>query len=225
MGRRNRKNRDSDDDEGIGKAELEWMMKRQKTTNNDNDVSKSSTTTTTSEEQDKVERMRLKKAQRKAKQKAKKMALKQEEAIQQSKRQAEKALHDKQKRDLEKKKKKLKKETGSQEYKTLAKGVKYQDLVIGKGIPVKHRKKIRVSYTLRSKSHTSGKIIDLSHNFGFRVGKGEVIKGWDIGLEGMKVGGSRRLIVPPGAGYGNKDVGAGKGGDLYFQIELLHVAP
>ena len=46
------------------------------------------------------------------------------------------------------------------------------------------RKKIRVSYTLRSKSHTSGKIIDSSHNFGFRVGKGEVIKGWDIGLEG-----------------------------------------
>lgn len=40
------------------------------------------------------------------------------------------------------------------------------------------------------------------------------------------VGGSRRLIVPPGAGYGlYKDVGAGKGGDLYFQIELLHVAP
>ena len=87
------------------------------------------------------------------------------------------------------------------------------------------RKKIRVSYTLRSKSYTSGKIIDSSHNFGFRVGKGEVIKGWDIGLEGMKVGGSRRLIVPPGAGYGQKDVGAGKGGDLYFQIELLHVAP
>ena len=88
------------------------------------------------------------------------------------------------------------------------------------------RKKIRVSYTLRSKSYTSGKIIDSSHNFGFRVGKGEVIKGWDIGLEGMKVGGSRRLIVPPGAGYGlYKDVGAGKGGDLYFQIELLHVAP
>jgi len=240
MGRRNRKNRDSED-EGIDQAELEWMRKRQKTTvttsnNSDttssdinkepkaNDVSKSSTTATTSEEQDKIERMRLKKVKKKARQKEKKMALKQEEAIQHSKRQAEKALHDKQKKDLDKKKKKLK-ETGSQEYKTLAKGVKYQDLVIGKGMPVGHRKKVRVSYTLRSKSHTSGKIIDSSHNFGFRVGKGEVIKGWDIGLEGMKVGGSRRLIVPPGAGYGNKDVGAGKGGDLYFQIELLHVAP
>ena len=218
------------------------MRKRQKTTRNNNDttssdineepkandVSKSSTNTTTSEEQDKdkIERMRLKKAQKKSMQKEKKMALKQEEARQQSKRQAEKAVHDKQKKDLEKKKKNLKKETGSQEYKTLAKGVKYQDLVIGKGMPVQHRKKVRVSYTLRAKSHTSGKIIDSSRNFGFRIGKGEVIKGWDIGLEGMRVGGSRRLIVPPGAGYGhNKDVGAGKGGELYFQIELLHVAP
>ena len=235
MGRRNRKNRDSED-EGIDQAELEWMRKRQKTTNNDttssdinkepkaNDLSKSSTTATTSEEQDKIERMRLKKAQKKIRQKEKKMALKQEEARQQSKRQAEKALHDKQKKDLDNNKKKLK-ETGSQEYKTLAKGVKYQDLVIGKGIPVGHRKKVRVSYTLRSKSHTSGKIIDSSRNFGFRVGKGEVIQGWDIGLEGMRVGGSRRLIVPPGAGYGQKDIGAGKGGNLFFQIELLHVAP
>ena len=162
MGRRNRKNRDSED-EGIDKAELEWMRKRQKTTttsnNSDttssdinkepkaNDVSKSSTTATTSEEQDKIERMRLKKVQKKAKQKAKKMALKQEEASKIKAEKAEKALHDKQKKDLDKKKKKLKKETGSQEYKTLAKGVKYQDLVIGKGMPVQHRK-VRVCIVL-----------------------------------------------------------------------------
>jgi FKBP-type peptidyl-prolyl cis-trans isomerase len=57
------------------------------------------------------------------------------------------------------------------------------------------------------------------------LGKGEVISGWDIGLEGMKVGGVRRLIVPSGAGYGNKDVGAGRGADLYFEVELLYVAP
>ena len=53
-----------------------------------------------------------------------------------------------------------------------------------------------------------------------------MIKGWDIGLQDMRVGGTRRLVVPPSAGYGfNKDVGAGRGADLYFQIELLHVAP
>ena len=107
-------------------------------------------------------------------------------------------------------------------FKVLAKGVRCQDLIVGNGRMVEDRKKVRVSYVLRAKSHTTGKIIDSSHNFGFRVGRGEVIKGWDIGLEGMRVGGSRRLIVPPEAGYGrNKDVGAGKGAELFFQIELL----
>ena len=113
-----------------------------------------------------------------------------------------------------------------QQYTSVAMGVKYQDLIIGKGPAVQHRKKVRVSYTLRAKSHTTGKILDSSANFGFRLGKGEVIKGWDIGLQDMRVGGTRRLVVPPSAGYGfNKDVGAGRGADLYFQIELLHVAP
>ena len=108
---------------------------------------------------------------------------------------------------------------------TLAMGVQCQDMITGKGHIAEDRKKVHVSYTLRSKSHTSGKILDSSGNFGFRIGKGEVVKGWDVGLRGMRVGGVRRLLVPPAAGYGNKDVGAGRGGDLYFQIELLHVAP
>lgn len=111
------------------------------------------------------------------------------------------------------------------QYVTLARGVRCMDLSIGRGPTVVHRKNVRVSYTLRSKSHASGKVLDSSGNFGFHFGKGEVIKGWDIGLVGMKVGGVRRLVVPPSAGYGNRDVGAGAGGDLYFQIELLHVAP
>ena len=42
---------------------------------------------------------------------------------------------------------------------------------------------------------------------------------------GSKLGGVRRLIVPPEAGYGNKDIGGGRGAILYFEIELLHVAP
>jgi FKBP-type peptidyl-prolyl cis-trans isomerase len=108
---------------------------------------------------------------------------------------------------------------------TLAMGVQCQDMITGKGHIAEDRKKVHVSYTLRSKSHTSGKILDSSGNFGFRIGKGEVVKGWDVGLRGMRVGGVRHLLVPPAAGYGNKDVGAGRGGDLYFQIELLHVAP
>ena len=131
-----------------------------------------------------------------------------------------------QKEQESEKKKKSKEKHATQSFRTLNKGVKYLDLVLGKGPMVQHRKKVRVSYTLRAKSHTTGKILDSSNNFGFRLGKGEVIQGWDIGLEGMKVGGIRRLIVPSSAGYGsNKDVGAGRGADLYFEIELLHVAP
>ncbi len=108
---------------------------------------------------------------------------------------------------------------------TLTKGVRYKDVSIGKGPIVVHRKNVRVSYTLRSKSHISGKILDSSSNFGFHFGKGEVIKGWDLELVGMKVRGVRRLVVPLSVGYGNRDIGAGNGGDLYFEIELLHVAP
>lgn len=101
----------------------------------------------------------------------------------------------------------------------------YQDLRIGRGPPIRHRKNTTVSYTLRAKSHSVGKVLDAGKSFSFRFGKGEVIKGWDIGLEGMRVGGVRRLIVKAGMGYGKRDVGAGRGGDLFFEVELLRVAP
>lgn len=100
------------------------------------------------------------------------------------------------------------------------KGVQYQDIVIGKGPVVQDRKKIHVKYTLR-KATATGKVIDSSDMFGFRIGKGEVIQGWDIGLEGMKQGGIRHLLIPPEAGYGQKDIGAGKGGMLFFKVTLL----
>ena len=100
------------------------------------------------------------------------------------------------------------------------KGVQYQDIVVGKGPMVQDRKKVYVKYTLRKLNET-GKIIDSSEQFGFRIGKGEVIEGWDIGLEGMKQGGIRHLIIPPEAGYGKKDIGAGKGGMLFFKVILL----
>ena len=50
---------------------------------------------------------------------------------------------------------------------------------------------------------------------------GEVIEGWEIGLQGMKQGGIRHIIVPPKAGYGTKDIGAGVGATLYFEVTLL----
>lgn len=79
---------------------------------------------------------------------------------------------------------------------------------------------MRVSYKLHAKNKT-GKVIDSSSNFGFCMGKGEVISGWEIGLLRMRQGGTRHLIVPPAAGYGNQNIGAGSGGLLYFEITLL----
>ncbi|GFH43836.1 hypothetical protein CTEN210_00309 [Chaetoceros tenuissimus] len=106
---------------------------------------------------------------------------------------------------------------------TLAYGVKYKDVIVGKGEEeADDRSLVTVSYKLKGYKGT-GAIIDSSKNFTFRVGKGEVIKGWDIGVVGMKVGGRRQLIVPPKAGYGSEDIGAGPGAVLFFDITLLHM--
>jgi len=102
---------------------------------------------------------------------------------------------------------------------TLRLGVKYKDLVVGTGKMLQDGSLITVKYEL-----TSGKLvtpIDSSNNFTFVVGKGEVIQGWDIGLVGMRVGGRRKLTVPPKAGYGAKDIGGGCGAELFFDITLL----
>lgn len=108
---------------------------------------------------------------------------------------------------------------------TLQMGVQYKDIVVGVGLPaekvVKKGSLLTVSYKL-----TGGKfntVIDSSKNFKFRVGKGEVIQGWDIGVIGMKQGGRRKLVVPPKAGYGSQDIGAGPGGILHFDITVLAI--
>ncbi|KAL7553157.1 hypothetical protein ACHAWF_017726 [Thalassiosira exigua] len=174
---------------------------------------------------DGLERLKSKKRRQKERRREKKAqaAAAAEEARRRSV-EAERAANDARRREQERKRK-MREAPPREEYVALAKGVRCRDLVVGKGPPARDRKKVRVSYTLRSKSHASGKVLDGSSNFGFRLGKGEVVEGWDIGLRDMRVGGVRRLVVPPGAGYGRRDVGAGKGADLYFQIELLHVAP
>lgn len=222
MGRRSNRRREDDEDDGL---ERTWIQSRQVAKRQKTEDNSSQTPHQPSEDSsEKIERMRLKKQRQKEKRSAKKAEASAATAIiHQSNRESQKALHNKKEKEKEKKKK-MNQSSKQQQFSTLAMGVKYQDLVIGKGHVVQHRKKVRVSYTLRAKSHTSGKILDSSANFPFRAGKGEVIKGWDIGLKDMRGGGIRRLIVPPGAGYKNKDVGAGKGADLYFQIELLHVA-
>ena len=78
---------------------------------------------------------------------------------------------------------------------------------VGKGPFVQDRKAVRVSYVGKL---LSGKTFDKSGSkpLRFTLGKGEVIKGWDIGVAGMRVGSRRRITVPPKAGYGAQAAGA-----------------
>ena len=105
---------------------------------------------------------------------------------------------------------------------TLEMGVKYKDVTIGKGpTVVTDNSLLTVMYKLKS---GKGLLIDSSKKFVFRVGRGNVIRGWDIGVIRMKVGGTRKLIVPPKAGYQGRDIGAGPGALLYFDITVLSCA-
>jgi FKBP-type peptidyl-prolyl cis-trans isomerase len=109
---------------------------------------------------------------------------------------------------------------GTDDWQTLRLGVKYRDVQLGNGPIVQDSKMVHINYTLRAK-HASGKVVDSGSNFRFRMGKGEVIKGWDIGLSGMRQGSIRQLLVPPEAGYGKKNITAGRGVTLFFEINLL----
>lgn len=101
------------------------------------------------------------------------------------------------------------------------------DLVVGTGAEATDGKKVTVHYTLWLERNE--KRVESSHDQKkpktFRLGAGHVIKGWDLGVPGMKVGGKRKLILPPELGYG----GAGAppsipgGATLIFEIELLDV--
>src|ERR1700719_369621 len=107
------------------------------------------------------------------------------------------------------------------------------ELKVGSGAPIAAGQKAVVQYTgwlyETSAPDKKGKEFDSSRNsgqpFSFVVGAGQVIKGWDQGVVGMKVGGRRRLTIPADLGYG--DIGAGgvipPGAALVFDIELVAI--
>jgi peptidylprolyl isomerase len=79
-------------------------------------------------------------------------------------------------------------------------------------------------------AHSTGEEFDASYNRGtplqFRIGVGQVIQGWDEGVEGMKVGGRRQLVIPPHLGYGDRGAGGviKPGETLVFVVDLLEVS-
>jgi len=99
-----------------------------------------------------------------------------------------------------------------------------EDLKVGEGSEVVKYNIVTVNYTGWL---TDGTKFDSSLNpgrspFRFTVGGGQVIKGWDEGLIGMKVGGKRKLTIPPSMGYGNQDMGViPSNSTLIFEIDLL----
>ncbi len=100
------------------------------------------------------------------------------------------------------------------------------DIVVGEGDEAVSGKRVKVHYT---GTLTDGKKFDSSHDrrqpFGFMLGAGEVIKGWDQGVAGMRVGGKRKLVIPPELGYGPRGYPPviPPNATLVFEVELLAV--
>uniref|UniRef100_A0A7S0WTS9 FK506-binding protein n=1 Tax=Chlamydomonas leiostraca TaxID=1034604 RepID=A0A7S0WTS9_9CHLO len=107
-------------------------------------------------------------------------------------------------------------------------GFEIEDVAMGpaNGKLAKAGKKVAVRYTGRLKNN--GKVFDSTKGkatFTFRLGVGEVIKGWDQGVEGMRVGDKRRIVVPPAMGYGSSGVRGAipPNATLEFDVELVDV--
>ena len=103
-----------------------------------------------------------------------------------------------------------------------------EDITVGDGDEAKAGNTVSVHYV--GVAHSSGEEFDASYNRGtplkFQLGIGQVISGWDQGVQGMKVGGRRKLVIPPHLGYGDRGAGGViKGGEtLIFVVDLLGVS-
>jgi FKBP-type peptidyl-prolyl cis-trans isomerase FkpA len=105
-------------------------------------------------------------------------------------------------------------------------GMEFIDIQVGTGDEAQSGKQVTVHYTGWL---TDGKKFDSSRDrrdpFQFALGRGQVIKGWDEGVNGMRVGGQRRLIIPPSLGYGQRGAPGAipPNATLIFDVELLKV--
>jgi len=104
-------------------------------------------------------------------------------------------------------------------------GLKYEDLVEGTGESPRPGQMVVVHYTgTLEDGKKFDSSLDRGRPFEFAIGQGRVIKGWDEGVMSMKVGGKRRLIIPPALGYGNRDLGViPPNSTLIFEVELLEL--
>ncbi len=106
-------------------------------------------------------------------------------------------------------------------------GLKHIELKAGEGAEAKAGQTVEVHYTgwLLENGTKFDSSLDRGTPFKFRLGEGQVIKGWDEGVAGMKIGEKRKLIIPPALGYGPKGAGGviPPNATLIFEVELLGV--
>jgi peptidylprolyl isomerase len=105
-------------------------------------------------------------------------------------------------------------------------GLSYIDETIGTGAQPQTGNTVTVHYSGFLKDGTKfDSSVDRNKPFSFTIGYGQVIKGWDEGVATMKVGGKRKLIIPPELGYGSRGAGGviPPNADLVFDVELLGV--
>ena len=116
---------------------------------------------------------------------------------------------------------------------TTPSGLTYEDTVSGSGEEASAGQRVKVHYTGwlydPTASNNRGKKFDSSKDrgqpFGFSLGAGEVIRGWDEGVQGMKVGGTRVLTIPADLGYGERGAGGviPPNATLVFEVDLISV--
>ena len=112
-------------------------------------------------------------------------------------------------------------------------GLKIEDITVGKGGEAKKGQEIQVHYTgwlfddeaPENKGEKFDSSKDRDEPFDFPLGAGMVIQGWEEGFAGMKEGGTRRLVIPPHMGYGERGAGGAipPNATLLFEVELIKV--
>ncbi len=108
---------------------------------------------------------------------------------------------------------------------TTKSGLQITDLKVGEGTEAVKGKSVSVNY---KGTLLNGQVFDQSYGrgpFSFKLGAGEVIPGWDEGVAGMKIGGKRKLVIPPALAYGAQGAGGviPPNATLIFEVELLGV--